>query len=150
MTAAELAADLAMAAHPEGGWYRETWRSVQTVDTPQGQRNAGTAILYLLGPGERSALHRIQSDEVWFHHRGVGLLIHIIEAGQARCERLDAARPQLVVPAGAWFGALPADNELVLVGCAVAPGFDFADFDLARAGDVADVADGPWRQLLAE
>lgn len=136
-----------MSAHPEGGWYVETWRSASTF-VPEGYpgpRASATGILFLLAPGEESAWHRVRSDELWFWHRGGPLVLSLggigdepgaiggvaevivgpdIEAGQ---------RPQALVPAGAWQAARPLDSE-VLVSCVVSPGFDFADFELLDQG----------------
>ena len=144
-----LIQDLDLRPHPEGGWYRETWRAATAVATDRGARSAGTAILYLLADDARSAMHRIRSDEVWFHHQGGGLRIHVLDVDGARTLDLDRDRPQQVVPAGAWFGAEPttAGNH-VLVGCTVAPGFDFADFELATAADLAPWGPGPWQRLV--
>jgi uncharacterized protein len=138
---------LDLAPHPEGGWFRETWRSELTVSQSAlppdytGPRSAGTAILFLLMPGQQSAWHTVRSAELWFHHRGSPLLLEIgteqdcatthllggdIDAGQ---------RPQLLVPPGHWQRARPRDHEPTLVSCVVVPGFDFADFGLAAATD---------------
>jgi predicted cupin superfamily sugar epimerase len=138
------AAGLGLQAHPEGGWYAETWRSAVSVPAtalpPEygGPRAAATAILFLLLPGERSAWHLVRSDELWFHHRGGPLTLRLGgrgEAPEAATEhrlgpRIEAGeRPQLLVPGGVWQSAEPA-GEPVLVSCVVAPGFDFADFRL--------------------
>lgn len=121
--------------HPEGGWYAETYRHADTTETPAGTRSLGTAIYFLLLPGESSAWHRVRSDELWFHHHGGPLRLWIGESPQTATEHvlgtdLDAGqRPQLLVPGGAWQAARPVD-EAVLVSCVVVPGFDFADFTL--------------------
>ncbi|WP_280490934.1 cupin domain-containing protein [Nocardia asiatica] len=128
-----LAVALDLAPHPEGGWYRETWRSAVEF-TPEGYpapRAAATAIHFLLLPGERSAPHTVRSDELWLWHRGGPLELEIggevvilgpdLERGQAL---------QVVVPGGVSQSARPAGAEYVLVSCIVAPGFDFADFRL--------------------
>ncbi|MBO9522291.1 MAG: cupin domain-containing protein [Nocardioidaceae bacterium] len=124
--------------HPEGGWYAETYRHAAGVDTPAGPRSLGTAIYFLLLPGESSAWHRVRSDELWFHHRGGPLRLWIGEDPESATEHvlgddLDAGqRPQLLVPGGAWQAARPVDDA-VLVSCVVVPGFDFADFTLGDA-----------------
>ncbi|MEU1546124.1 cupin domain-containing protein [Nocardia sp. NPDC005745] len=128
-----LAVALDLAPHPEGGWYRETWRSPVEF-TPEGYpgpRAAATAIHFLLLPGEQSAPHTVRSDELWLWHRGGPLALDIggevvilgpdLERGQAL---------QAVVPGGVSQSARPAGAEYVLVSCIVAPGFDFADFRL--------------------
>ncbi len=134
---------LGLAPHPEGGFYRETWRSPRRVATPRGERSALTLIHFLLPPGHRSAFHRVESDEAWHHVSGGPLELHVLtEAGVHAVHRLDAslaggAVDHLVVPAGAWQAARPAGDRHALVSCAVAPGFDFADFRLARPGELA-------------
>ena len=131
----DWAADLDLQPHPEGGWYAETYRHVDGVERPEGERSLGTAIYFLLLPGESSAWHRVSSDELWFHHRGGPLRLFIGDSPEQHHEhRLGSdvtagERPQLLVPAGAWQAARPVD-EAVLVSCVVVPGFDFADFTL--------------------
>lgn len=119
---------LGLAPHPEGGYFRETYRSAFS-----------TAIYFLL-PGDRvSALHRIKSDELWHFHAGSGLVLSIIHPS-ARLEQValgphvdDGETLQAVVPAGAWFGAAVNDRaSYALVGCTVAPPFEFADFELGE------------------
>ena len=133
------AADLDLQPHPEGGWYAETYRNRGAVETEAGTRSLGTAIHFLLNPGESSAWHRVASDELWFHHRGGPLRLWLGGAGSspdAGTEHLlgpdttAGERPQFLVPAGQWQAARPATDEAVLVSCVVVPGFDFADFTL--------------------
>jgi predicted cupin superfamily sugar epimerase len=128
---------LGLAPHPEGGFYRETSRAPAAVGARgRPARAASTAIYFLLPEGAISALHRVASDEVWHHYDGVAIDLHTIDEagvhGVARLGRDLAAgeRPQLVVPAGVWQAAVPVGGPYVLVGCTVAPGFDFADFEL--------------------
>lgn len=135
-----LIAQLRLEPHPEGGHFRETYRARELVSTERGMRAASTAILFLLVAGRWSRWHRIRSDEVWHHHAGSGLRIYELSPqGQVRLTSLGsdlAAGEQLqhVVPAGRWFAAEPdASLPWSLVGCTVAPGFDFADFELASA-----------------
>ncbi|TPG35647.1 cupin domain-containing protein [Mycolicibacterium hodleri] len=143
----DWARKLDLAPHPEGGWYRETWRSELTLgqsvlppDYP-GTRNAGTAILFLLMPGQQSAWHTVRSAELWLHHRGSPLLLEIgRERDSAETHLLgsDVAageQPQFVVPPGRWQRAVPRDAEPTLVSCVVVPGFDFADFSLGAPTD---------------
>jgi predicted cupin superfamily sugar epimerase len=126
----EVVRRLGLVPHPEGGFYRETFRSPSLLTLPDGRvRSASTAICYLLAPGGRSAWHQVASDEVWHHYDGGPLRLYVLGQGE---HRLDPARPQAVVPAGAWQAAEP-DGDAVLCGCTVAPGFDFADF---RMGEV--------------
>ncbi len=134
----ELAELLDLEPHPEGGWYRETWRSEVgfTPDGYDGERARATAIYFLLGPGEESRWHRVRSAEVWLWHSGGPLiLLYGEEPGTAAAVTLGpdvgaGQWPQIVVPAGAWQSARPAGDEPVLVSCIVSPGFDFADFRL--------------------
>jgi predicted cupin superfamily sugar epimerase len=128
----------ALAPHPEGGYFKETYRSAETMTTRGGvSRPISTGILFLLPEGEKSRLHRIKSDELWHFHLGGALrLTQISPEGKVEDFALgpDVAqghRLQHVVPARHWFGAEPlAGSNFCLVGCTVAPGFDFADFDL--------------------
>lgn len=129
--------------HPEGGFYSETYRSAETTSPkalPQrfgGSRNFSTAIYFLLEAGQFSALHRIASDEVWHFYAGDALEVVCIDAaGKLEIIRL-GNNPQkgevfqAVVEAGTWFGSRPAPGSAYsLVGCTVAPGFDFADFEM--------------------
>ncbi|MBJ7338708.1 cupin domain-containing protein [Mycolicibacterium sp.] len=138
---------LDLAPHPEGGWYRETWRSElilgQSSLPPDytGSRSAGTAILFLLMPGQHSAWHTVRSAELWLHHRGSPLLLEVgVEQHGATTHLLgsdvDAGEePQFVVPPGHWQRAVPRDDEPTLVSCVVVPGFDFADFVLGAPTD---------------
>jgi PPOX class probable F420-dependent enzyme len=136
-----LTEQLDLRPHPEGGWFRETWRSPVTV-TPPGYpapRAAGTAIYFLLHPGEESRWHVVRSAEVWLWHHGGPLTLRLGGTGDhpVAAERLTLGpeltagqQPQLVVPGGVWQSAEPAGAEPVLVSCVVAPGFDEADFRL--------------------
>ena len=141
------AGNLDLAPHPEGGWYRETWRSDLTLGQPAlppeytGPRSAGTAILFLLMPGQQSAWHTVRSAELWFHHRGSPLLLEVgAEQVGATTHLLGSdvtagEQPQFVVPPGHWQRAVPRDAEPALVSCVVVPGFDFADFALGAPTD---------------
>jgi predicted cupin superfamily sugar epimerase len=142
VTIPPLAELLDLAPHPEGGWYRETWRAPTsaTFDGYPGARAAATAIYYLLCPGEESRWHTVRSGELWLWHRGGPLALRLGGAGDtpgAADEVIlgpDVAagqHPQALVPPGVWQSARPAGAEAVLVSCVVAPGFDFADFRLA-------------------
>ena len=116
---------LGLKPHPEGGMFRETFRSPLSVETARGPRSASTAIYYLLREGERSARHRVWADEIWHHYDGAALKLTVGH----RELRLDKDNPQAVVPAGEWQAAEP-DGGWVLCGCTVAPGFEFADWEL--------------------
>ncbi|MBI5202737.1 MAG: cupin domain-containing protein [Elusimicrobia bacterium] len=131
MTAEELVRRLDLAPHPEGGFYRETYRAKESVETARGARPASTAILYLLPRGQVSRLHRIKSDELWHFHLGSPLKVVELAVSGARESVVGPDSPQHAVGAGTWFGAEPL-GEFALVGCTVAPGFDFADFELGE------------------
>ena len=139
MQAAEYVRELQLQAHPEGGWYAEIFRSDIKIKPNgfSGERAASTAIYFLLEKGQFSALHRIKSDENWhFYDGGTLEIIEIDLAGNLIITRLGRqilAGEQLcyTVKAGHWFGSRPAaDSDFSLVGCTVAPGFDFADFEM--------------------
>jgi predicted cupin superfamily sugar epimerase len=138
VTAEELVRALDLLPHPEGGFYRETYRATTLVTTPRGPRAASTAIYFLVTAGSFSALHRIASDELWHFYRGDPLEIVSLDAdGERHDVRLDAGRPQAVVPAGRWFGSrLAPGGRFALVGCTVSPGFDFADFELGTRAEL--------------
>lgn len=141
-TAEELIKQLELEKHPEGGWYRETYRSVEVVRRNglparfAGDRSFCTAIYFLLQSGEISALHRIKSDEMWHFYAGGSLTVQVITpSGDSYPLKLgsnmsDGEVFQDVVPAGSWFGAEVSGDGYSLVGCTVAPGFDFADFEM--------------------
>ena len=128
-----------MVPHPEGGFYRETYRAEQTL--PGTGRSVCTAIYYALGAGEHSRLHRIDADELWHFYGGDPLLVVELVAGaRPRVTRLSSEAPQHLVCAGTWFGAMPADgSEYCLVGCTVSPGFEFAHFELGAQRDLLNV-----------
>jgi len=136
-SAQETIQKLGLHPHPEGGYYAETFRSKETVTLPDGRvRSAGTAIYYLLPEGSISALHRVAADEAWHHYSGASLeLLTISPLGDLEHILLghdlaSGERPQHVVPAGSWQGARPVGLGFALVGCTVAPGFDFSDFEM--------------------
>ena len=114
-----------LAPHPEGGWYRETWRATAN----DGERAGGTAILFLLEQGQSSHWHMVDADELWFWHAGAPIELSI----GAETLVLDAGSPQALVPAGMWQAA-HAHAGFALVSCVVVPGFEFAGFTLAPPG----------------
>lgn len=131
--------------HPEGGFYAETYRSPETIQGKHlptrygGSRTLGTAIYFLVTGGSFSSLHRIKSDEIWHFYTGTSLTVYVIEPNGKLQEIRLGANPangeafQATVPAGGWFGsAVTNPDGYALVGCTVAPGFDFADFELAN------------------
>jgi predicted cupin superfamily sugar epimerase len=138
----QLAELLDLEPHPEGGWYRQTWRSTVSLAPPgyDGERASATAIYFLLNPGEASRWHRVASDELWLWHAGGPVTLTLGGSGAAPGDPVDQVlgpavatgeRPQLVVPGGTWQSAAPAGTEAALVTCVVSPGFEFADFELA-------------------
>lgn len=140
---------LQLAPHPEGGYYRQTYRSELTIARealpPEfaGPRAASTAIYFLLEGEDFSAFHRLHSDEVWHFYTGSPLLVHVIDADNTYSKIFLGCNPdagqvlQTVVRAGNWFGSHVADwKSWGLVGCTVAPGFDFADFELAKRSEL--------------
>ncbi|SKC71555.1 cupin domain-containing protein [Ohtaekwangia koreensis] len=135
---------LALLPHPEGGFYRETYRTAELIPSPglpsrfPAARNFSTAIYFLLRSHDRSLFHRIKSDELWHFYAGgplniyiltdLGLTTYTLGSDLEKGESL-----QVVVPANCWFGAKVVDeNSYTLSGCTVAPGFDFADFEMAN------------------
>lgn len=132
MTADEIIATLRLEPHPEGGWFRETFRDPRLIDG----RAASTAIYYLLGAGEVSEWHRVDAAEIWHWYAGAPMVItispngHDAAAAHLGPELAAGQRPQLVVPAGHWQTATSL-GAWTLVGCTVAPGFEFAGFELA-------------------
>jgi predicted cupin superfamily sugar epimerase len=122
--------------HPEGGWYRETFRSDQTICYQNETISASTAILFLLGSGDVSRWHQIPQDEVWHWHDGAALELIIANETSVQTYRLDAKQPQVVVPGGAWQAAR-STGAWTLMGCTVAPGFDFRWFNLIKPGSPA-------------
>ncbi len=138
-TASEMIERLALVPHdPEGGFYRETWRSPITVSTEFGPRSAGTTIYYLLTPDSKSRLHRLRFDETFYFNAGDSISQVLLHEG-GRCERrvlgprFEAGHiQQSLVPANVWQGAqLEADGEWALLSTSMAPGFDYADFEAA-------------------
>ena len=131
-----VAEALGLLPHPEGGWFRETWRTSAPVQAHGGERATATGIYFLLGALEESMWHAVRSDELWLWHRGGPLELTTrgasgeestvvlgpdVEQGQV---------PQALVPGGVWQSARPARDQEVLVSCVVSPGFDPADFSV--------------------
>jgi predicted cupin superfamily sugar epimerase len=137
LSAADVIRLLALQPHPEGGHFRETFRDTREVD---GGRAASTAIYFLLARGERSHWHRVDAVEVWHFHAGAPLWLDVALHDQGPIERLTLGpdltageRLQHIVPAHAWQAA-ESLGDWTLVGCTVAPGFDFAQFEVAPPG----------------
>jgi uncharacterized protein len=138
LSAQQLIRELALNPHPEGGHYREIFRSDMRVTAPSGyERSASTAIYFLLQQGEFSAFHRVSSDELWHHYGGDALDVHLLEPSGPRTllvgrDFARGERPLGVVPAGCWQAARPraGTHGYALAGCTVAPGFEFRDFEM--------------------
>jgi predicted cupin superfamily sugar epimerase len=142
LTAKEVIRLLGLMPHPEGGHFAELFRASLPVTSAAhpAARAASTAIYFLLEAGDLSALHRVRSDEGWHHYAGDALELHVISVAGHQIQRLGSdlargERPFAMVPANAWQAARVADvgsakQGFALVGCTVAPGFDFADFEL--------------------
>jgi predicted cupin superfamily sugar epimerase len=134
---ADLVRTLGLAPHPEGGWYRETWRAAAGVGEGGAGRSPGTGILFLLEAGQRSHWHRVDADEMWLWHAGAPLDLMIADEHDANPatialggDVLAGYTPQALVPATRWQAAVARDGW-ALVSCIVVPGFDFAGFELA-------------------
>ena len=151
---------LRLAPHPEGGYYRQTYRSelivVKTVLPPafSGDRGVATAIYFLLEGGDFSAFHRLRSDEMWHFYAGGTLVVSVIDKRGQYSEILlgrDAEAGevfQAVVKAGCWFGARVKDSKsFALVGCTVSPGFEFDDFELGKRAELVRLYPQYWEVL---
>lgn len=131
-TANEIITALRLEPHPEGGWYRETWRA----DAPESERAAGTSIYYLLDAGEFSHWHRVDATEIWHWYAGGPLSMtvspdgHDAEAWFLGPEIAAGQQPQRIVPAG-WWQTATSMGAFTLVGCTVSPGFQFEGFEMA-------------------
>jgi uncharacterized protein len=142
MNPTTLIQTLQLQPHPEGGFYRETYRSGQLMTVNGSNRNVSTAIYFLLENKNRSRFHRIKSDELWFFHQGQPLEIVSIVDGHLQkiilgSDVMNGQSLQAVIPANTWFAAKVKDGSgFSLVSCAVAPGFDFADFELANSEEL--------------
>lgn len=152
LSAETLVTYFEMLPHPEGGYYKETYRSNELLAhnaLPErfvGDRVFSTAIYFLLEKGNFSGFHKIQSDECWHFYAGQTLFVYVLhnngslETIKLGSNLLSGDVFQAVVPAGCWFASEPApSSEFSFVGCTVAPGFDFADFELAKAEELVKV-----------
>ncbi len=148
MKANEIIELLKLLPHPEGGYYKETYRSDDSISFNilnkghKGKRNLATSIYYLLESGQVSKFHRLKSDEIWYYHCGSPMRIICLSEGEISSLILGAdislgQLPQAIIKAGTIFGATPFDgNSFTLVGCVVTPGFDFKDFEFVRKEDL--------------
>lgn len=132
----QLVPELNLLPHPEGGFYKETYRSLELVKTSNGERNLCTVIYFLLTSENVSKFHRIKSDEHWFWHEGSPLTIHVLDENGYQQISLgpingSGSLPQQLVLAEKIFGSTVDEKDAyALVSCVVAPGFDFEDFEL--------------------
>jgi len=139
---------LKLNAHPEGGFYREVYRSNELYDSSGlptrfgGNRSFSTSIYFLLRSEDRSVFHRIKSDELWHFYAGSSLTLYQLDDNGLSTQVLGSPEYsigslQVIIPANSWFGALVNDpDSFVLAGCTVAPGFDFADFETANSNEL--------------
>jgi predicted cupin superfamily sugar epimerase len=148
--------------HPEGGWYKQTYKSSLTVKANElprpfnGERSFATSIYFLLQEGDYSAFHRIKSDECWHFYSGDPILVYVIsENGSLEIITLGSDFEngelfQYVVAANCWFASRPArGSEYCFVGCTVSPGFEFDDFELAKVDALSSLYPNH-RELIAE
>lgn len=145
-TAEHWITKLDLLPHPEGGYYKETYRSSEMSDSlPErfsGPRNFSTAIYFLLRSQDRSMFHRIKSDELWHFYAGSSLSIYVLADKRLKVFKLGhnvdkGEALQVTIPANCWFGALVNDpDSFTLAGCTVSPGFDFEDFEFASRNEL--------------
>lgn len=134
----DLIRHLDLKRHPEGGYYRQTYKSTTEVSLPQGERAVGSAIYYYLESNDFSAWHRLRSDELLHHYAGDRLIIYVIDH-DGKLQHLNLGNPidtqsqaQILVPAGHWFAAeVDHKSSYSLIGCTVFPGFEFLDCEIA-------------------
>ncbi|MFJ8063520.1 cupin domain-containing protein [Psychrobacillus sp. NPDC096426] len=131
--------------HPEGGYFKSTHASEETLDAFGATRKQYTSIYFLLGEGDISHFHRLKSDELWYFHGGSSLIVHVIDEEGSYVEHklgLDIENgesPQVLVPRNSIFGSSVVNNgAFSLVGCMVSPGFDFEDFELFTQSELLE------------
>jgi uncharacterized protein len=145
----EIIINLRLSPHPEGGFYRETYRSADEIEQDDlyeefnGRRSFSTCIYFLLTSDTFSAFHKIRQDEIWHFYDGSPLRLHMISDKGIYSDVIIGREfskgqiPQFVIPAGTWFAAeVLNENDHTLLGCTVSPGFDFQDFTLAHRNDL--------------
>jgi predicted cupin superfamily sugar epimerase len=145
MSSFPIIQQLNLQSHPEGGYYAETYRSIQMVTNNKAEsRNLSTAIYYLLEEKDKSHFHRIHSDELWFFHQGEPIEMVLLQNEMAVNIAIgnnieNGEVPQFLIPANTWFAAkIKNESGYSLVSCTVAPGFDFMDFELAKREDLIE------------
>lgn len=140
---------LKLQSHPEGGFFKETYRSsgqIEQTSLPhdiKGKRNYSTCIYFLLTSANFSAFHRIKQDEIWHFYLGAPISLHVLDQQgnhhkhMIGSDLMNGEHPQVVVSAGDWFASeVEAPDAFALAGCTVSPGFDFADFEMADREDL--------------
>lgn len=156
MAGKKLITKLNLIAHPEGGYYRQTYRSEETTINRNGAiRSVCTSIFYLLQGNDKSCFHRIQSDELWFFHKGNPIEIYYIFKGELVKVTLGKNLEKghvlsFMIPANTWFAAkLKHSRGFALVSCTVSPGFEFDDFELAERDRLIEEYPG-LKQIIKE
>jgi uncharacterized protein len=139
---------LSLLPHPEGGFYKENYRSSETIASShlpsryEQDRSLGTSIYFLLRSEDRSVFHRLKSDEIWHFYAGTAATIYFLNnhgvSEHVVGDRIEKGESlQVVIPAGTWFSAeVKTPDSYCLVGCTVAPGFDFSDFEMGRSAEL--------------
>lgn len=136
-----LAKKLGLERHPEGGYFRQTYRSdtIVNIEGYDGSRNIATAIYYMLAGSEFAAFHRIRSDEIWHHYAGGPITLYAI-SGDGKLSRIKIGKDrtlQTVIKAGTWFAAsLNSKRSYCLLGCTVSPGFDYRDCEFGKRDEL--------------
>ncbi len=143
-------AKLGLIEHPEGGYFKETYRSKESIDKTalpdryKELRVFGTSIYFLLTTESVSKFHRLQSDEIWHYHQGGAARIHIISPEGEYYSKVigvdigNEQSLQVIIPRNSWFAAEVVEGDFILVGCTVAPGFEFEDFELADRVELSE------------
>jgi predicted cupin superfamily sugar epimerase len=156
MNAREIIRNMQLLPHPEGGYYRETYRSPVRITTPEGKvRNVSTSIYYLLENEDKSHFHRLSSDETWYFHQGEALEIITIREGKPVSillgnDVMNGEAPQAIIPAHTWFAAQVRNSSAYsLVSCSVSPGFDFSDFEMGKREELTREFPGCREVILA-
>jgi uncharacterized protein len=139
--AAQWIKKLQLQKHPEGGYFKETYRSDIIVNMADydGPRQISTAIYYMLVGDQFSAFHRIRSDETWHHYTGSSLTLYVIAEGKLSRVKMGKGRgeiPQFTIKADTWFAASLSDRSYCLLGCTVSPGFDYRDWELGKRDEL--------------
>ncbi len=138
---------LALQVHPEGGYYKEVYRSEETINSISGnnaQRHIATSIYYLLDSETKSFCHRLKSDEIWYFHAGAPVTLYLIDELGNWSLKVCGPGPEeelsVLIPKNTWFGAMvTSENSFVLVSCMVSPGFTFTDFEMIDRNELIEM-----------